>query len=229
MKEYEYVTKKEYSPVRKEIEEEILKKVHKFLKKKYGITFQHKLIGSGRRHLITRLVGGNTGFDFDYNLILENVEEEYSPKEFKEKFIEAFNEAIKGTYYNNAENSTSAITIKVVDRINKRIVHSCDFAIIYYISDNEDDGYKYIRNNKNGKYTFEIRKVSTNLKAKIDKIESYWNNGWNIIRDEYLTVKKSNNDVDKHSFVLFLEAVNNVYNQTLQDERNSRTSYGFFN
>ena len=35
MKEYEYVTKKEYSPVRKEIEEEILKKVHKFLKHYY--------------------------------------------------------------------------------------------------------------------------------------------------------------------------------------------------
>ena len=43
MKEYEYVTKKEYSPVRKEIEEKIISKVHKILKKDYGITFQQKL------------------------------------------------------------------------------------------------------------------------------------------------------------------------------------------
>ena len=214
MKEYEYVTKKEYSPVKRELER-IIRKVQKIMETEEDISFYYDLIGSGKRHLITRLKKGNTGFT-------------WKAKEVKMGFIRAFNKALIGTKYKCAEDSTSAITIKVVDTQNSKIVHSCDFAIIYYISDNEDDGYKYIRNNKNGKYTFEIRKVSTHLNAKIDKIESYWNNGWNIIRDEYLTVKKSNNDVDKHSFVLFLEAVNNVYNQTLQDERNSRTSYGWF-
>lgn len=228
MKEYEYVTKKEYSPVKRELER-IIRKVQKIMEMEEDISFYYDLIGSGKRHLITRLKKGNTGFDFDYNLVIETPTDfTWKAKEVKLGFIRAFNKALIGTKYKCAEDSTSAITIKVVDTQNSRIVHSCDFAIIYYISDNEDDGYKYIRNNKNGKYTFEIRKVSTHLNAKIDKIESYWNNGWNIIRDEYLTIKKSNNDVDKHSFVLFLEAVNNVYNQTLQDERNSRTSYGFF-
>ena len=30
-------------------------------------TFQYSLIGSGRKKLITREVGSNKGFDFDYN------------------------------------------------------------------------------------------------------------------------------------------------------------------
>lgn len=218
MKEYEYVTKKEYSPVRKEIEEEILQKVHKFLKKKYGITFQHKLIGSGRRHLITRLVGGNTGFDFDYNLILENVEEEYSPKEFKEKFIEAFNEAIKGTHYNHAENSTSAITIKVVDRNNKRIVHSCDFAIVSYVDyDSPEKGYEYIRNLKNGIYQWVYRDFSKNSDIKLKEILDYWSDGWEAIKEEYIKLKGKQ---DKHSLAIYFESINNVFNWMLQDKRN---------
>ena len=228
MKEYEYVTRKEFSPVKREIEH-IIKKVNEIMETEEDISFYCDLIGSGKRHLITRLKNGNTGFDFDYNLVIETPTDFiWRAKEVKLGFIRAFNKALIGTKYKCAEDSTSAITIKVVDTQNSKIVHSCDFAIIYYLSDDTNDGYKYIRNNKNGKYTFEIRKVSTNLNAKIDKIESYWNNGWDIIRDEYLTVKNSNKDADKHSFVLFLEAVNNVYNQTLQDERKSRTSYGYF-
>ena len=228
MKEYEYVTKKEYGPVKRELER-IIRKTQKIMETEEEVSFYYDLIGSGKRHLITRVKKGNTGFDFDYNLVIETPTDfTWKAKEVKLGFIRAFNEALIGTNYKCAEDSTSAITIKVVDTQNSKIVHCCDFAIIYYLSDDPNDGYKYIRNNKNGKYTFEMRKVSTNLNSKIDKIESYWNNGWNIIRDEYLTVKNSNKDVDKHSFILFLEAVNNVYNQTLQDERNNITSYRWF-
>lgn len=218
MKKYEYVTKKEYSPVRKEIEEKILSKVHKILKKDYGITFQHKLIGSGNRHLVTRLVGGNTGYDFDYNLILMSYREDYSEKEFKEAFINSFNKAIKGTQYKFAENSTSAITIKVVDQKNKRILHSCDFVIIEYEDDDApEEGYYYIRNLKDGRYQWAFRNLSKNVDEKLNEILDYWVDGWRAIKDEYIKLKCRQ---DKHSFVLYLEAINNIYNQTLQDQRN---------
>ena len=73
------------------------------MKKDYDITFQHKLIGSGNRHLVTRLVGGNTGYDFDYNLILMSYRENYSEKKFKEAFINSLKKImmIKVKFYGN--------------------------------------------------------------------------------------------------------------------------------
>ena len=68
--EYEYVNKSEYRPMREELEQ-IINRVHKYMRKHHDTTFQHRLIGSGKRHLITRIKGGNTGYDFDYNLIVE--------------------------------------------------------------------------------------------------------------------------------------------------------------
>ena len=67
---YEYVKKSEYAPVRKELEE-IIKSVQNEMWEKYGLTFQFQLIGSGKRHLVTRIRGGNNGYDFDYNLIIQ--------------------------------------------------------------------------------------------------------------------------------------------------------------
>ena len=64
MPKYEYVSKNEYQPVREELEE-IIKKVQNLVRDDF--TFQFKLVGSGGKHLITREVGGNKGFDFDYN------------------------------------------------------------------------------------------------------------------------------------------------------------------
>ena len=53
---YEYVKKSEYAPVRKELEQ-IIKRTQIEMRKNYGITFQFHLIGSGKRHLITRIQG----------------------------------------------------------------------------------------------------------------------------------------------------------------------------
>lgn len=69
---YEFVSKKEYAPIRNEIEA-IIKKVQKILREDDSDqTFQFKLIGSGGRHLITRIKGGNAGYDFDYNLVMND-------------------------------------------------------------------------------------------------------------------------------------------------------------
>ena len=58
--------------------------------------------------------------------------------------------------------------------------------------------------------------MSRDVDAKVDEILEF-NNGWNAIRDEYLKLKNANRDNNKHSFSLYLEAVNNVYNR-LPDE-----------
>lgn len=209
--EYEYVSKKEYQPVRKELEQ-IINRVKDIICER-GMTFHHRLIGSGGNHLITRVKGGNKGFDFDYNLILPNPgDREYNAKVVKEEFINAFKLALKGTRYKAPEDSTSVLTIKVVDNAHSRIVHSCDFAIIYYPESGMEGEYKYLLNHKDVRYSFETRTESKGLEQKLKAIKDY-SGGWNLVRDEYLIVKNNNRDPDKRSCVLYIEAVNNVYSR----------------
>lgn len=218
---YEYVSKKEYGPVRLELEE-IIRKVHHYMRKNFDLTFQHKLIGSGSRHLVTCVKNGNKGFDFDYNFIIPPPEDDWcwDAEVIKEQFVEALKFALKGTNYSTPKDSTSAITIKVVDRTNSKIRHSCDFAIIYYPDDDNFNGYFYLKNWKQmNRYSFEPRNSSSNIDEKLDEILSY-TNGWNMIRTEYLKLKNANKDENKRSYVLYLEAVNNVYNQ-LQLNKNA--------
>ena len=226
---YEFVNKKEYQPIRNEIEE-IIKIVQRYMRKHYDVSFQFQLIGSGSRHLITRVKNGNSGFDFDYNLILPTPNEyDYNAKYIKQCFIDAFKYALQDTSYSNPKDSTSAITIKVVDKNGKRVEHSCDFAIIYYDDDDIDNGYYYLRNNKNKNYySFEQRRLSVDYSYKLNCIEEY-NNGWNWIRDEYLKLKNRNRDVNKRSFVLYLESINNVFNQINQVENNNDNMQGYWN
>jgi hypothetical protein len=214
---FEYVTKAEYRPVREELEKIIIR-VQNVMRTRYDYTFQFRLIGSGKRHLITRVVNGNGGYDFDYNLIISAPEEGYFYKAdvVKQQFMEAFKIVLRETKYSPPQDSTSAITIKVIDRNNKRIEHSCDFAIIYYDENREENGYYYLKNNKNQqKYSFEFRNLSRSIDNKLNAILKY-NNGWNWIREEYIKIKNSNQDKDKHSFVLYLEAISNVLNQINQ-------------
>lgn len=114
---FEYVKKSEYAPVRKELER-IIKCVQIEMREKYGLTFQFQLIGSGKRHLVTRVCGGNSGYDFDYNLSIQRWGNmHYNAKTVKQSFMAALKNALRGTPYSSPKDSTSAITIKVVDRL----------------------------------------------------------------------------------------------------------------
>lgn len=216
MPEYEYVKKSEYAPVRKELEL-IINRVQAIMRKKYGLTFQFRLIGSGQRHLITRVKGGNRGYDFDYNLILSPPGDgyHYIAKVIKDEFMTALKTALQGTKYSFPQDSTSSITVKVVDKGKKKIEHSCDFAIIYYGSNDGIDGYYYLRNSKpQQSYQFVFRTFNSDIDEKVQEIIE--DDGWPYIREEYLLLKNINEGNGKSSFSLYAEAVNNVYNQMLE-------------
>lgn len=210
---YEYVKKSEYAPVRKELEQ-IINRVQVYMRKNYGLTFQFRLIGSGQRHLITRIKGGNKGYDFDYNLILSPPDDgyRYIANVIKAEFMIALKTALQGTKYSFPQDSTSSITVKVVDKGKKRIEHSCDFAIIYYGSNDGIDGYYYLRNNKpQQSYQFVFRTSNSDIDEKVREIIE--DGGWPYIKEEYLLLKDINEGNKKPSFSLYAEAVNNVYNQ----------------
>lgn len=214
---HEYVSKKEYAPYKSEIEDIILR-VQRIMKTKYNTTFQYELIGSGAKHLVTRIKNGNRGYDFDYNLILQKSDLWENPKKLKQQFMNAFSKAIENTPYNPPKDSTSVITIKVIDKKNSRIIRSCDLAIIFYNDADKDKGYMYLKKGKNNNYTFEPRNLSQNTDYKLQEILDNYDQGWKMIRDEYLKIKNNNRDENKKSHILYLESIHNVYNHLTQCE-----------
>lgn len=210
---YEYVKKSEYAPVRKELEQ-IINRVQVYMRKNYGLTFQFRLIGSGQRHLVTRIKGGNRGYDFDYNVILTPPGDGYlyRAKVIKDEFMTAFKAALQGTKYSFPQDSTSSITIKVHDKGKTKIEHSCDFAIVYYGNNEGIDGYYFLRHYKpQHSYQFAFRPSNCGIDEKVQEIIA--DDGWPYIKEEYLLLKNINEGKGKHSFSLYAEAVNNVYNQ----------------
>lgn len=209
--QYEYVTRREFSPINQNFQL-IINQVHKEMKQ-HGITFQHELIGSGSRRLVTRISGGNTGYDFDYNLVIQQVPDEFSPKKIKNLFRESFRRALRNTKYKDPEDSTSVLTIKMIDSKNSRIIHSFDIALTFC----SEDGEKYIRNNKNGSYTWEYRKCKVFNQELVEEIKDFYVDGWGLIYEEYLDLKNNNRDSNKHSYNLYVEAVNNIHHMMRQD------------
>ena len=120
--------------------------------------------------------------------------------------------ALKGTKYSFPKDSTSSITIKVIDKNKKKIQHSCDFAVIYYGRNNNNYGYYYLKNNKaQQSYQFVFRTLSSRIEEKLHRIIK--DGGWFRIKEEYLLLKSINEGCRKCSFSLYAETVNNVYNQ----------------
>lgn len=218
MAEFEYVHKKEYYPVKHE-QKTILDRVVSIMQREYDLPgVRYRLIGSGDRHLVTRIKGGNKGFDLDYNIILPPLKEgwSYKPKVIADQFMQAFQKACRGTSYSFPKHRTSVIQLKHIDKDHSKVIYGGDFAIIYY-GDDESEGYYYLKHWDDGHYAFEKRSQSRNVGWKLEEIFEYNDEqGWNWIREEYLKLKNRNNDPNKRSCVLYLEAVHNVYNQIQQ-------------
>ena len=85
-----------------------------------------------------------------------------------------------------------------------------------YDEDLIENGYFYLKCQKNrnigtSNYVFEMRSTSKDIDSVLADVLEY-KNGWNYIREEYLTLKNNNRDPNKHSFSLYLEAIHNVAN-----------------
>lgn len=120
-----------------------------------------------------------------------------------------------------------SVTIKKVDKQNKKIIYSFDFAIVNYYSDdikNSDFDDKYdeldneyfsierqeiiLFNKHNKSYSWELRSITSDHRyiEQCVKSESYI---WNALRDEYL--KHKNSEPTKKSSIIYYEALNRIY------------------
>ena len=145
MHNYEYVPQKQIKPIKKDVIE-LLKSVQDEVREHF--TFHFDPVGSTSRNMVTWEPNRNTGFDLDYNITINYGWNKNKPYEIHKIFFNAFRKHMGKYNFSKIEESTSVITIKVVDRVNSKIEHSCDFAIVHRC----DDGrVKYIKNDKKRK------------------------------------------------------------------------------
>ena len=80
MYHYDYVSKNQAAPYKKELIE-IIKKVQDGVRD--GFTFQFTFIGSSSRNMITFDPTANKGFDFDVNIEVNDDDENYDAGEIR--------------------------------------------------------------------------------------------------------------------------------------------------
>ena len=159
--------------------------------------------------MITCERNGNIGYDFDVNIEPNVPEANYPASNIRRFIFEAIQKHMGKYGYTKIENSTSVITIKAIDRKNRRIEHSCDFAIIHHYNNGKQ---KYIRYNKNScSFSWEKRGNEYYIGDKLQWIKD--NHLKEELRERYLIYKNRNNDSEKHSRTILAETVNDLYNE----------------
>lgn len=204
MYHFQYVAKKELKPAKKQLME-LIHKVQDEVRDSF--TFQYKFVGSVQRNMVTWDVKSNAGFDFDVNIMVNDDDEKFDAKKIKNILMCAFNKYARKYGYDFCEDSTRVFTIKVKDRKNFRIRHSCDFAIVNDYGDNQQ---QYIRYNKQkNNYTWEEQ--TKGFYCLPEKIEFCKDNQlWQEVREIYLNKKNYNMDSNKKSRSIFAETIHEV-------------------
>lgn len=188
---------------------DMLRDVQDLVGKKF--TFRFDVVGSYKRNMITYDAKSNVGYDFDFNIEVNDGDNEYTPKQIKDILRNAIGAACVKYGYDYPEDSTRVLTIKMKDRKGSRIRHSCDFAIVNNYID--DEGYgcqEYIHFDKpHGNYTWcEQLDGYYMLPEKID-----WIKGcglWDEMKELYIIKKNENNNPDVHSRAVFAMAVHEM-------------------
>lgn len=204
MHDFRYVTKKQAQPIKDELYQ-ILYMVQDLVRDNF--TFSFTPIGSSSRNMITCDAKSNIGFDFDINIEVNDDNEDFGPKEIRTIIRTAIDRVAPRYGYKNCEDSTRVLTIKKVDTSHSRIIHSCDFAIVYNCGDGRQ---QYIRFNKDNNYYFwEYQgKGFVGLEKKMDWLKR--ENFWGELQDYYIYKKNCNDNPDKHSRSIFAESINEM-------------------
>lgn len=204
MHDFRYVTKKQAQPIKDELYQ-ILYMVQDLVRDNF--TFSFTPIGSSSRNMITCDAKSNIGFDFDINIEVNDDNEDFEPKEIRTIIRTAIDRVAPRYGYKNCEDSTRVLTIKKVDTSHSRIIHSCDFAIVYNCGDGRQ---QYIRFNKDNNYYFwEYQgKGFVGIEKKMDWLKR--ENLWGELQDYYIYKKNCNDNPDKHSRSIFAESINEM-------------------
>ncbi len=174
-------------------------------------TFQYSIVGSYSRNMITYDTKSNVGYDFDFNIEINDYDQEYSADQIKKLIMNGLNKIVKKYDYSNAKDSTRVITIKKIDHKNSRILSSCDLCIVNNFEDDAENECQelIVFDKKTNHYIWnEQSEGYYMLPDKIDWLKE--NDLWQEVRDRYIKLKNENEDSNVHSRTLFANAVHQM-------------------
>ena len=194
-----------------------LKKVCSMLKEK-GITAQFTLVGSGARHMVTR--NGDGPFDLDYNLEIIKAPNEYwnNLRHLKDIVRVLLDKAADLQCFSESKDSTSCLTALLHFKDEQTVEFKFDVAIV---ARNSKGILCRLIHNKNvlicgnEQYVWNEVPNSHDVAQKAKQIKAA--ELWLDVRDQYVRLKEMYLtrcwDKDHPSFIVYIEAINNVYNQ----------------
>lgn len=224
---YHYLDDREFEHRMRRLAGKIMQSLCHRLKVEYDIGANFKLVGSGGRNLI--LQNADEPVDLDYNLEILRYQDINNGWELKEGVRKAFNEVLNEHRFGDCQDSTSCLASP---RIYFTRGNKTEFSIDVCITKRDEaDYYHRLIHEKTGsiaydRYYWNIVRNSAGLREKADCIKNHGK--WAQLREEYLKIKNGylsrsghtvwlGNMYVKHpSFVCYIEAVNNVYNQIMQ-------------
>lgn len=181
------------------------------------LTVQAHLIGSGAKNLITQ--NGNEDIDLDYNLVIINSSWDIKDcKRIKEYIKEKFNDVLKNNGLGACSDSKSCLSTKKMHfEGDNAIKFSIDLAIV---CEDQDGAWHRLIHKKTGYVDHDewIWNISRNSKELTNKVK--WikdNNLWSELRNAYLDKKNMylrRGDNEHPSFICYIEAVNEIYNNS---------------
>lgn len=194
-----------------------LKRVCSMLKEK-GITAQFTLVGSGARNMVTR--NGDGPFDLDYNLEIIKAPNEYwnNLRHLKDTVRVLLDRAADLQCFSESKDSTSCLTALLHFKDEPTVKFKFDVAIV---ARNSKGTLCRLIHNKNvlicgnEQYVWKEVPNSHDVAQKAKRIKAA--GLWLDVREQYVKLKEMYLtrcwDKDHPSFIVYIEAVNNVYNQ----------------
>lgn len=182
---------------------------------KKGVNANFFLIGSGAKNLVTQ--NGKQPFDLDYNVMI--ITTSIPLERLKDEVRSSFNEVLAFYDLPDCSDSTSSLATKLIsisDYSNARF--SVDVGIL---SQNRNGQLQRLIHDKKvawSRFLWVIAPNSEKIDEKAAKIKAagYWED----VRQDYLERKNrylSENNHEHPSFICYIETVNDVYNQLMQN------------
>ena len=212
---FSYVSKSQYKPHLK-IANDLLQFLHKELKiyfrEKYKtkFTFEHRMIGSGSKKLIMKKIDGNQGFDFDYNVVINNFDKLTVKAQdcIRNIFISAIQNILGDDPYEiGINNSTSVITVKFYNGNKTETIFGIDIAIMK--KDNDGNLFIWKFNDNKQNLIWNQRQSLQELDGKVKLLRKL--QLWGDVRDRYEVLKNKN--AYEISFALFIQTISDIYNK----------------
>lgn len=220
---YEFVEEKEFLKRAQTDCLNCLRRLEDLLRNECDINGQIFLIGSGARNMVTQDSNGDMDFDYNFN-VLNGFD--YDEKYLKESVMWGYNKIQNEDGLGDVSDSTSSISsgwMWFEDTPQSKF--KVDLGIV---TKKNNQWYRLIHkktgNTKTDKYYWVPAPNSRKLSKKVRKIKGLPGK-WENVRTEYLRLKNHylhRNDHNHSSFICYIEAVNNVYNQLFPKRTNKR-------